>query len=96
MPSAQRLLRLALRQELLKHDGGIPKLKPAPTNPAIRVVLFTVWNPLVLHFESDPVYIEPQRGFHVGHAEKGHRLFDVNARVGRDGHGSPQQDRCLS
>jgi hypothetical protein len=36
-----RLLWLASRHELLKHDGGIAKLKlkPAPTKFSIRVVL---------------------------------------------------------
>ena len=41
-----------------------------------------------LHFEAKPVNIEPQRGFHVGHSEKGHRLLDVNARSGCECHGS--------
>jgi hypothetical protein len=44
-----------------------------------------------LHFEAKPVNIEPQRGFHVGHSEKGHRLLDVNARSGCDGHASSPQ-----
>src|ERR1039457_4051586 len=84
--SPQSFVWLALRQELLKHDGGIPKLKPAPTNPTVWLVLLTVRNPPVPHFEATLVNIEPQRGFHVGHAEKGHRLLDVNARSGCDGH----------
>src|ERR1022692_663905 len=90
-PSPQRFLWLALWQELLKHDGGIAKLKPAPANSPVWLVLLTIRNPRVLHFEAESVNIESQRGFHVGHSEKGHRLLDVNARSGCDGHGSSPQ-----
>jgi len=79
--------RLPFRQELLKYDCGFATLKPAPTNPTVWLVHLTIRNPPVLHFEAKSVNIESQRGFHVGHAEKGHCLLDV----GCDGHGiSPQ------
>src|ERR1700733_6111866 len=90
-PSAQLLLRLPFRQELLKHDCGFAKLKPAPTNPTVWLVLLTIRNPPVLHSEAKSVNIELQRGLHVGHTEKGHRLPCVNARSRCDDHGSSPQ-----
>ena len=89
------LLREALRQKLLKHNGGIPKLKPAPANSPVGVVLNPFRNPPVLHFEAKPVDIKPQRSFHVVHAEKRHSLLYINACNGCDCNGSPHQDRCL-
>src|SRR5579863_2916314 len=74
----KRLLWPILRQELLKHDRGIAKLKPAPANfPVSRIVLITIRNPLMLHSESKTINIKPQRRFHVGDAEKRHCLLNV-------------------
>jgi len=43
-----------LRPELLKHDRGVAKLKPAPANSPVRMVFGAVGNPAVLHFDPSP------------------------------------------
>jgi hypothetical protein len=76
-----------IRQKLLKHKGGITKLKPAPANFSLGVVFCTFRNPRVLHFEAKPVHIEAQGNFHVRYAEERHGLLDVKAWDGRSGYG---------
>src|SRR6202040_2849057 len=91
--SSQRFLRLAFRQKLLQHNRSLAKLQPAPANPPVGLVIILtislIWNPPALHFEPKPIHIETQRRFHVGHAEKRHRLLYFRSRHGFDRHHSP-------
>jgi hypothetical protein len=84
---SKRFLRPTFRHELLKHDRGLAKFKPAPANFAVsRIFFISIRNPLALDCESEPINIEPQRRFHLGYTEKRYRLFNIRACGGFSGH----------
>ena len=81
--------RPSFRQNSWSTHGNIAALKPAPANSALGVVFRIIRDPPMLHFETQPLYIKPQRTFHVGHAEKRDRLLDVRIGTRCGIHGLP-------